>query len=290
MKHKNKNRTGFISIESVIVGAILISVGIGSINGFSAIATSSGSQREENLNSYIFQRVELTPDTEEPNPTNPTPNQPENPTVPTNPEPQEPNQPTNPGEPTAPPITPNEPVEPVTPVEPTNPSNPVTDGYVVNIADGFSLNNIGWLVGSFNASEENIVIPSQINDRFIYEIQQDAFNNKDIESVVFAPDSVITRIHARAFADNNITTISFPKTLTRIDLLSFKDNNLTKLVLPESLTTVEQNAFMKNNITEITAGSRLTTIRNNSFGAYSDGFAEAYQNGGAGTYRYIGGR
>lgn len=122
------------------------------------------------------------------------------------------------------------------------------------------------------------------------EIQQDTFSKNSLTEVIFSPDSQITRIHARAFADNLLTEIEFPLALSRIDLLSFKSNKIEKVVLPESLTIIEQNAFLKNNITSITIGSKVTTIGTNAFGDNHKGFVEAYSSGGAGTYLYISGR
>lgn len=159
--------------------------------------------------------------------------------------------------------------------------------YTILDSDGITVNNNGRLSGSFTSGEKDVLLLSSLNGIQIKELYQDIFKNKGLTSFIFSSDSVVTRIHARAFQNNELSTITFPETLQRIDLLAFKDNNLTELVLPESLTQVEQNAFQNNNITKITVGSKLNTIGNSAFGINNAGFTAAYQAGGAGTYVYI---
>lgn len=159
--------------------------------------------------------------------------------------------------------------------------------YTILDSDGLTVNNNGRLSGSFTSGEKDVLLLSELSGIKIKELYQDIFKNKGLTSFVFSSDSIVTRIHARAFQNNELSTITFPDTLQRIDLLAFKDNNFTELVLPESLVHVEQNAFQNNNITKITVGSKLNTIGNSAFGINNAGFAAAYQAGGAGTYVYI---
>lgn len=159
--------------------------------------------------------------------------------------------------------------------------------YTILDSDGLTVTNNGRLQGSFSSSEKDIKLMSSLSGTVIKELYQDIFKNKGLTSFVFSSDSQVTRIHARAFQNNELSTITFPDTLQRIDLLAFKDNNFTELVLPESLTQVEQNAFQNNNITKITIGSKLNLIGNSAFGINHNGFVAAYQLGGPGTYVFI---
>lgn len=159
--------------------------------------------------------------------------------------------------------------------------------YTILASDGLTVTNSGRLQGSFSSAEKDIKLLSELSGTVIKELYQDIFKNKGLTSFVFSSDSQVTRIHARAFQNNELSTITFPDTLQRIDLLAFKDNNFTELVLPESLTQVEQNAFQNNNITKITIGSKLNNIGNSAFGINHNGFVSAYQLGGPGTYVFI---
>ncbi|MEA4896085.1 MAG: leucine-rich repeat protein [Oscillospiraceae bacterium] len=126
---------------------------------------------------------------------------------------------------------------------------------------GFS----GFITGSFSGSATDLTIPKSIDGEEVTAIYQDVFSGKGLASVVFPTDSVITRIHARAF----------------------KDNKLTELVLPASITRIDYGAFMGNNITKVTIGSGV--YLEGSVFQNSDSFETAYEALGAGTYIYSSG-
>jgi prepilin-type N-terminal cleavage/methylation domain-containing protein len=161
--------------------------------------------------------------------------------------------------------------------------------YTILDTDGLTVSNLGWLQGSYTGGEKDVLLLSEMSGKQIKELQQDIFKNKGLTSFVFQTPSGVTRIHARAFYNNELSSIVFPETLKRIDLWAFRDNNLTEITLPESVTTVEQNAFANNNITKITIGSQLSTIGVTAFGDNHAGFVDAYTIGGAGTYNYVNG-
>ena len=148
----------------------------------------------------------------------------------------------------------------------------------------------GWwstLITGYSGTNTNIIIPNEVNGIVIKAIYQDAFKNLGLESVTFASDSSITRIHARAFLNNNLTEVDIPDTVTSIDTAAFQSNDLTSIVLPASLLKIETKAFYDNNITSVTIGANVTLAdkvfqNNNSFNT-------AYAAGGAGTYHYIAG-
>ncbi len=162
--------------------------------------------------------------------------------------------------------------------------------YLITTADGiYVLNATGQLKGPYTGSATDIMIPYTVNGYTVKQIQQDVFNGKKLTSVVFVEDAQITRIHARAFNDNQLTNITLPAGLQRIDLWAFRNNQLTEISLPSTMQTIEQKAFSGNNITKITIGSNVSTIGNSVFDNDNEGFKAAYASGGAGTYVYTDG-
>lgn len=163
--------------------------------------------------------------------------------------------------------------------------------YVITTEDGvYVLSALGRLQGPYTGDETDIAIPNILNGFNIKEIYQDVFKGKGLTEVVFGDGSGITRIHARAFQNNELTSIVLPSGLTRIDLWAFRGNNLTSVNFPSTLTTIEQKAFDGNDITRITIGSNVTSIGSGAFSNDNEGFKSAYAAGGAGTYVYTNGK
>lgn len=165
--------------------------------------------------------------------------------------------------------------------------------YIVSSVDGLIIittgGHVGYLKGDYNNEDLlNIVIPVALDDQVIKNIWQDVFKDKGIESISFAQGSQIVQIHARAFYNNNLSSIDLPDTIERIDLWSFKDNNLSEIKLPSSLVVVEQRAFEGNELTKIEIGNNVETIKDRAFGEHTDSFKQAYETGGAGTYILVG--
>ena len=126
------------------------------------------------------------------------------------------------------------------------------------------------LMQEYLGSYSNIVIPAEVNGQTATGIYQDAFSGDNLSFVAFSPDCVITRIHARAFENNNLSEITLPATLTRIDTGAFKGNpNLTKITIGENVI-MESSVFLNNN-------------------KFKDAYNSTY-NKSAGTYIYTGGQ
>ena len=160
------------------------------------------------------------------------------------------------------------------------------------VMDGLTMQKNGML-GAWNGSEEysggskDIVIPSTIDEINITNIGQNTFRDKGLENVIFAEDSRIQRIHARAFQDNDLTQIVLPDSLNRIDTRAFYDNPISSVIIPDNVTTIENNAF--NKLTKITVGGNLSDLKNGAING-NNMFRDAYtaENGGAGTYVWDG--
>jgi len=142
----------------------------------------------------------------------------------------------------------------------------------------------------YTGTSTTIVIPDKINGTIVELIMSDAFNANNTEqtvkltSVSFTNASQLNRIHARAFANNNLTTVTLPNTITRIDLRAFRDNQIHSIILPNNLEIIEQEAFNANPLTSIRVGNNLTTTGSNAFGVYTESFKTAYLENGSGLY------
>ena len=116
---------------------------------------------------------------------------------------------------------------------------------------------------------DTIQIPSTFDGKVIDEIQQDAFNSTGIKEVIFAEDSQIKRIHARAFQGNEIREVTLPDSLERLDQRVFMNNpDLNRVTIGESVFIEELSG-------------------KDPFGESK--FKEAYDAGGAGTYVLVDG-
>lgn len=126
----------------------------------------------------------------------------------------------------------------------------------------------GQLRGSYTGSNAEITIPKSVNDPDTKEaitvtsIWHDVFRNYSedpgLSEVNFKVGDEFTRIHARAFMNNDINSVAFPESLKRIDLRAFRDNELTKVTIPQGVHTIEWQAFANNNITEVELGGGYT--------------------------------
>ncbi len=164
--------------------------------------------------------------------------------------------------------------------------------YVISSEDGLSVSN--GLLGAWNGSQtysgssKDIVIPNSLNGVVLKMIGQNAFKDKGLVAVSFQEGSQVVQIHAHAFQDNNIASVTIPDSVERIDLWSFKDNNLTEIKLPSSLQKIEQKAFAGNDLNKITIGSEVSDIGTEALGEHTDEFKQVYSSQGAGTYIWNG--
>ncbi|MDD2591997.1 MAG: leucine-rich repeat protein [Erysipelotrichaceae bacterium] len=164
--------------------------------------------------------------------------------------------------------------------------------YIISLTDGLSINNNGYytgrVFGSYSSVSQSILIPLNLDGVKVTRIWQDVFRSKGLTSVEFASGSQIVQIHARAFYDNDITSIDLPSTLERVDLWAFKDNQLTELELPTSIKIIESQAFNGNDLQKITINADEVSIGDLAFGQYTESFKQAYTTGKAGTYLFDG--
>ena len=99
---------------------------------------------------------------------------------------------------------------------------------------------------------ESLALPNGI-----VEIESGAFYGNSLTTVAF-PDSILT-IGSGSFSDNQLVSISFSDNLRTIHEAAFSGNHLTSVVLPNKLENIGSGAFSGNNLTEIVLPNSLLT-------------------------------
>ncbi len=148
---------------------------------------------------------------------------------------------------------------------------------------GFTFSS-GTITG-YTGTAQHIVIPPQINGEDVKIIGSNAFNNKQLKSVVIPntvteiqayafrynqiydiviPDSVIT-IGDSAFSDNDIANIKLGSSLQYIGATAFKYNEITDLVIPNSVTEIKSEGFANNKISNLVLSTSLTALNEAEF-------------------------
>lgn len=114
--------------------------------------------------------------------------------------------------------------------------------------EGFTMGSAYYSssIKKYQGSLTDVTIPKSANGIVITQIMQDAFNGKNITSIIFAKDSSIERIHARAFMNNNLTEIVLPDSIQRIDYGAFMNNDIVKIIIGSNVE-FEGNVFRNNN-------------------------------------------
>ena len=109
----------------------------------------------------------------------------------------------------------------------------------------------------------DVVIPSNINGKQVVAIATEAFQNKQLTSVII-PNSV-TNIYVHAFSSNQLTSVTIPTSVTSIGHSAFYGNKLTSVTIPNSVTSIGDYAFQSNQLTSITIPSSVTSIGDYAF-------------------------
>lgn len=128
----------------------------------------------------------------------------------------------------------------------------------------------GGIKTVYKGSAKDITVPYTLDGIIVKGIWQEFFKGKGLTSVNFGNDSEITRIHARAFQNNNLTEIVLPVNLKNLDWGAFDGNNIKKI-------TISSNVIMEGNVFQ----------NNNSF---KTAYETPGDTGGAGTYVFTEGK
>ncbi len=161
----------------------------------------------------------------------------------------------------------------------------VTTEYATN-SNCFKVNTTGEAILDYYDTENNVVgasscsrdviIPKKINNINILVIGGDAFEDKQLTSVII-PSSV-EEIGYWAFEDNQLKTITLNEGIKTIGHYAFCNNILDSLTIPSSVVSIGRHAFRNNYLqTVIFKGNRTDiTIGNCAF--YGDNHSYSVNN------------
>ncbi len=96
------------------------------------------------------------------------------------------------------------------------------------------------------SAPKDVVIPETIDGVTVKIIGEDAFSDKDIESVILPQE--LYKIEYQAFEHNNIKEIELPKRVTYVGENAFASNQIKNLKLNNRLKYIEKDAFYSNDI------------------------------------------
>ncbi|QUH25477.1 leucine-rich repeat protein [Serpentinicella alkaliphila] len=113
-------------------------------------------------------------------------------------------------------------------------------------------------ITDYIGSATDITIPDTIDGVSVAEIGTRAFAYNNLTSVT-VPDSVTT-IESYAFEGNQITTVMIPNSVTYIGLNAFWGNKLNSIVIPDSVEETGNRVFENNQLKSVTIGNSLNEL------------------------------
>jgi hypothetical protein len=135
--------------------------------------------------------------------------------------------------------------------------NPASDfRWAVNEGGGVTI------TGEVGQSQ-TVKIPAKLDGKPVTTIGDRAFSDNQLTSITI-PKSVTT-IRDMAFSGNQLTSVTIPSSVTTIGGGAFSENQLTSVTIPNSVTTIGGWAFNENQLTSVTIPSSVTTIGSHAF-------------------------
>lgn len=122
-------------------------------------------------------------------------------------------------------------------------------------------------VSDYSGSGGEVTIPSEINGIPVTEVGWDAFDDINLKTDIYLPDS-ITTIESFAFSHSSgVVSVRLPSGLQIIDSYTFSDcTGLKNINLPDGLKIIDYEAFADcSSLTDITLPDGLTTLGDDAF-------------------------
>ena len=110
---------------------------------------------------------------------------------------------------------------------------------------------------------KSVQIPSSIDGKIVTVIGENAFRDKQLESVTLYYG--IKEIKYGAFQNNKITSLKLASSITVIGSYAFYKNSLPSITLPEGLEEIKSYGFANNQLTEVTFPRSLKIIGDRAF-------------------------
>ena len=104
----------------------------------------------------------------------------------------------------------------------------------------------------------DVVIPSTIRNFTVVAIDNNAFQNKGLTSVVI-PNSVVT-IGAGAFQNNQLTSVVIPSGIMLINSYIFDNNQLTSVSIPNGVLAIGEGAFSDNQLMSVSIPNGVVAV------------------------------
>jgi hypothetical protein len=151
------------------------------------------------------------------------------------------------------------------------------------------IGSTGVIIEGYRGTSKIVRIPPRIRQRPVVEINEDAFMEKQLTSVII-PDTV-THIENSAFYGNQLTSVTIPNSVESIESSAFANNDLVSIVLPDSIS-IAHGVFRNNLLTTITIGKDVDIDEDDWAPAFDNGFRDYYYNNGqrSGTYTFKNGQ
>lgn len=131
-------------------------------------------------------------------------------------------------------------------------------------SEGLTSINIPASVTSINSwALQNNDLTSVSVPNSVTNIADWAFQNNKISSLTLP--NKLTSIGDFAFSMNKLTNVQIPNTVTSIGNWSFQNNQISSLSIPSSVTTIGNHAFEMNQLTSVNLPSSVANVGDNAF-------------------------
>lgn len=136
----------------------------------------------------------------------------------------------------------------------------------------YKISNNTVIIKGYLGSKENISIPEKIEDKWVVQIDNEAFYKNKTLKTIDIPDSV-TFIDEYAFGDcENLIEVKLPEKLKEIGAFAFCGcTSINNIEIPENVTYIYRGAFKEcRNLENITMSDELFNKLNDYYSSIKD--------------------